>query len=187
MNFNGQANILSDLDVKPVQRFSMCFGWFFFNRIKHEFTFALPCVFFLSCFSEDNIVQRSWGSMARVSCSPRGTNTLWHITQNQGSRSGVSGVLLTSKVARSHALCNLIILNVWTQVRVMPHRSGSHWWQEYTFQISTRVCSKASGLRESCTLEFSLLTKDYFPFPLCQQEMFWWNAGGRVTLLRKIK
>lgn len=42
----------------------------------------------------------------------RGTNRLQHIRQIQGSRSGVSGVLLTSKVARSHTLYNLIILNV---------------------------------------------------------------------------
>lgn len=131
---------------------------FFFYRIKHKFTSALPCDFFLSCLSEDNIVQRFWGNMARISCSPRGTNTLWHITLNQGSRSGVSGVLLTSKVARSHALCNLIILNVWTPVWVMAHRSGSHWWHQYMFQISTCVCSKASGLREIHTLDFSRLT-----------------------------
>lgn len=132
MSFNRQANTLNDLDRKPVQdEHIYVLADFFFYRIKHEFASALPYNFFLSFLSKDNMVQRFWGNTAHISCSPRGTNTPWHITLNQGSRSGVSGVLLTSKVARSHALCNLIILNVWTPVWVMPHRSGSHWWQQY--------------------------------------------------------
>lgn len=103
----------------------------------------------------------------------RGINRLWHIRQIQGSRSGVSGVLLTNEGGRSRALCNLIILNVWTWVWVMSWGSGSCWWQQYMFQISTCICSKASELEESNTLEFSLLMENYIAFPLFQLEMFW--------------